>query len=172
MTNHPETVTVGQIERPFGVRGEVKVRSLSDVPGRIEGLGRVSLTGRNGQTLETSVTHVRRAGDRFILGLSGLTTPEEASLWRGGYLHTIRGAVPTLPDGHYYECDLIGLTVRTDEGRSIGILEEIWNLPGNPVFVLRQGEKELLIPAAKELVLAVDLPARMITVRMIDGLGA
>jgi 16S rRNA processing protein RimM len=67
---------------------------------------------------------------------------------------------------------LIGLTVRTDEGRSIGILEEIWNLPGNPVFVLRQGEKELLIPAAKELVLAVDLPARMITVRMIDGLGA
>ncbi|NJN37083.1 MAG: hypothetical protein HC794_08545 [Nitrospiraceae bacterium] len=38
-------MTVGQIERPFGVRGEVKVRPLSDVPGRIEGLGRVSLMG-------------------------------------------------------------------------------------------------------------------------------
>ncbi|MGE0470287.1 MAG: ribosome maturation factor RimM [Nitrospira sp.] len=172
MANQPETVTVGQIERPFGIRGEVKVRPLSDVPGRIEGLRRVSLMGRNGQTLETSVTHVRRAGARFILGLTGLTTPEEASLWRGGYIQTIRGTVPELPDGHYYECDLIGLAVRTDEGRSIGILEEIWNLPGNPVFVVRQEEKELLIPAAKELVVAVDLPARTMTVRMIDGLDA
>lgn len=170
MTNQRETVTVGQIERAFGVRGEVKVRPLSDVPGRFEGLRRVSLMGKNGQVLETGVTHVRRAGDRFILGLAGITTPEEASLWRGGYIQTIRGTVPALPDGHYYECDLIGLAVHTEEGRSIGTLEEIWNLPGNPVFVIRQGEKERLIPAAKDLVVAVDLPARRITVRMINGL--
>lgn len=172
MADQLETVTVGQIERPFGVRGEIKVRPLSDVPGRFEGLRRVSLMGRDGRTLETSVTHVRRAGAQFILGLTGLTTPEEASLWRGGYIQTIRGAVPDLPDGHYYECDLIGLTVYTEEGRTIGSLEEVWNLPGNPVFVVRQEEKELLIPAAKDLVLAVDLPARTMTVRMIDGLDA
>lgn len=170
MADQLETVTVGQIERPFGVRGEIKVRSLSDVPGRFESLRRVSLMGRDGRTLETSVTHVRRAGTRFILGLVGLTTPEEASLWRGGYIQTIRGAVPDLPDGHYYECDLIGLTVYTEEGRTIGRLEEIWNLPGNSVFVVRQEENELLIPATKDLVRTVDLPARAMTVRMIDGL--
>ena len=172
MADQLETVTVGQVERTFGVWGEVKVRPLSDVPGRFEGLRHVSLMGRNGQTFETSVTHVRRAGTRFILGLSGLTTPEEASLWRGGYIQTIRGSVPDLPDGHYYECDLIGLTVYTEKEQTIGRLEEIWNLPGNPVFVVRQEEKELLIPAAKDLVLAVDLPARTMTVRMIDGLDA
>lgn len=172
MADQLETVTVGQIERPFGVRGEVKVRPLSDVPGRFEGLKRVSLMGRDGRTLETSVTHVRRAGDRFILGLAGLTTPEEASLWRGGYIQTIRGVVPDLPDGQYYECDLIGLTVYTEEGRAIGRLEEVWNFPGNPVFVVRQEEKELLIPAAKDVVRAVNLPARTMTVRMIDGLDA
>jgi 16S rRNA processing protein RimM len=170
MADQLETVTVGQIERPFGVRGEIKVRPLSDVPGRFEGLRRVSLMGRDGRTLETSVTHVRRAGARFILGLAGLTTPEEASLWRGGYIRTIRGSVPDLPDGQYYECDLIGLTVHTEEGRTIGRVEEIWNFPGNPVFVVRQEEKELLIPAAKDLVRMVDLPARTMTVRMIDGL--
>lgn len=172
MADQPETVTVGQIERPFGVRGEVKVRPLSDVPGRLEGLKRVSLVGRDGRTLETSVTHVRRAGARFILGLSGLTTPEEASLWRGGYIQTIRGSVPSLPDGQYYECDLIGLSVRTEEGRAIGRLEEVWNVPENPIFVVRQAGKELLIPAAKDLVRAIDLSARTMTVRMIDGLDA
>lgn len=170
MVDQLETVTVGQIERPFGVCGEVKVRPLSDVPGRFEGLDRVSLVGRDGRTLETSVTHVRRAGDRFILRLTGLTTPEEASRWRGSYIQTIRGVVPDLRDGQYYECDLIGLTVYSEEGRTIGRVEEIWNLPGNPVFVVRREEKEILIPGAKELILAVDLCARTMTVRMIEGL--
>lgn len=171
MVNQLETVTVGQIERPFGVKGEVKVRPLSDVPGRFEGLRSVSLLARNGRTLETSVTHVRRVGAEFILGLTGLTTPEDASLWRGGFLRTIRGAVPGLPDGQYYECDLIGLAVYTEEGQAIGVLEEVWDLPGNPVLVIRQGTKEILIPAAKELVRTVDLTARKMIVRLIDGLG-
>lgn len=171
MVSQLDTVTVGMIERPFGVKGEVKVRPLSDVPGRFEGLRNVSLLARNGQTLDTSVTHVRRAGTGFILGLTGLTTPEAASLWRGGYIQTIRGSVPELPDGQYYECDLIGLTVYSEEGQLIGVLEEIWNLPVNPVFVVRQGAKEILIPAAKELVSAVDLATRKMTVRLIDGLG-
>lgn len=171
MVNQLETVTVGRIERPFGVKGEVKVRPLSDVPGRFEGLRSVSLLARNGQTLETSVTHVRRVGAEFILGLTGLTTPEDASLWRGGFIRTLRGSVPELPDGQYYECDLIGLAVSTEESQPIGVLEEIWDLPGNPLFVVRQGAKEILIPAAKELIRAVDLTARTMTVRLIDGLG-
>jgi 16S rRNA processing protein RimM len=172
MTDQPETVTVGRIERTFGVKGEVKVRPLSDVPGRLEGLTRVSLVATSGKTMETSVTHVRRAGAGFILGLTGLTTPEEAGLWRGGLIQTARGAVPALPDGQYYECDLIGLTVQTEGGQPIGVLEEILDVPGNPVFVVRQGTKEILIPAAKELVVAIDVTARMMTIHLIDGLCA
>lgn len=171
MVHQLETVTVGRIERPFGVKGEVKVRPLSDVPGRFEGLTAVSLRARNGRTLETSVSHVRRVGAEFILGLTGLTTPEDASIWRGGFIQTIRGAVPGLPDGQYYECDLIGLAVYTEEGQAIGILEEVWDLPGNPLFAIRQGAKEILIPAAKELVRVVNLTARKMIVRLIDGLG-
>ena len=171
MVSRLETVTVGLIERPFGIRGEVKVRPLSDVPGRFEGLKSVSLLARSGQTFETSVTHVRRVGAGFILGLTGVTTPEAASLWRGGFIRTVRGVVPELPDGQYYECDLIGLVVSTEEGRPIGVLEEILEVPGNPVFVVRQGAKEILIPAAKELVSTVDLTAGTMTVRLIDGLG-
>ncbi|MBL8038359.1 MAG: 16S rRNA processing protein RimM [Nitrospira sp.] len=170
MVNQLETVTVGRIERPFGVRGEVKVLSLSDVPGRLEGLTRVSLLAVNGQTLETGVTHVRRAGTRFILGLSAFSTPEEAGLWRGGLIRTVRGSVPELPAGQYYECDLVGLDVRTEAGESLGVVEAIWELPGNSVVVLRNGTKEVLIPAAKEFVVAVDLVARIMTVRLIDGL--
>jgi 16S rRNA processing protein RimM len=166
-----DRVTIGLIERPFGVRGEVKVRSLSDVPGRFESLRRVGLVAKGGKTWDTEVTHVRRAGAGYILGLAGITTPEEAGLWRGGLIQTTRGAVPVLPDGQYYECDLIGLAVYSDAGQSVGILDEILECSGNHVFVVRQGAKEILIPAAKELITTVDVEARRMTVRLIDGLS-
>lgn len=171
MVGQLETVTVGQIERPFGVKGEVKVRSLSDVPGRLEALTHVSVVGKQGQTMETAVTHVRRTGTGFIVGLAALTNPEDAGQWRGGLIQVPRGTAPALPDGQYYECDLVGLAVRTESGEPLGVLEQIWELPGNHVFVVRQGGKETLIPAAKELVAAVDLEHRVMTVRMIEGLG-
>lgn len=170
MVSALDTVTVGLVERPFGVKGEVKVRSLSDVPGRFETLTSVSLVAKDGRTMDTSVTHVRRAGERFIVGLAGLTTPEEAGLWRGSLIQAPRGIVPRLPAGQYYECDLVGLGVQTDQGLPIGVLEEIVELPGGHVFVVRQGAKETLIPAAKEWVTAVDLEHRLMTVRMIDGI--
>jgi 16S rRNA processing protein RimM len=170
MVSDLDTVTVGLVERPFGVRGEVKVRSLSDVPGRFETLTNVSLVAKDGKTLDTSVTHVRRAGERFIVRFAGLTTPEEAGLWRGSLIQAPRGIVPMLPTGQYYECDLVGLAVQTDQGLPIGVLDEIVELPGGHVFVVRQGAKETLIPAAKEWVTAVDLERRLMTVRMIDGI--
>lgn len=171
MVGQLDTVTVGRIERPFGVRGEVKVRSLSDVPGRFERLTAVSLVAQDGRTLTTTVTHVRRSGAGYIVSLAGLTTPEEAGRWRGGLIQVPRGTVPALPDGQYYACDLVGLAVQTEEGEPIGALEEIWEMPGNHVFVVRRDGKETLIPAAKDLVAAVDLERGIMIVRMIEGLG-
>jgi 16S rRNA processing protein RimM len=172
MAGQLDRVTVGRIERPFGVKGEVKVRSLSDVPGRFDSLTHVSLVAKNGKTMDTSVTHVRRTGKGFIVGLAGLATPEDADIWRDGLIQVLRGTVPALPDGQFYECDLVGLAVQTEEGQPIGVLEQIWELPGNHVFVVRQGDKEILVPAVKELVAAVDLERRVMTVHMIEGLGA
>ena len=165
-----ETVTVGQIGRPFGVKGQVKVRPLSDVPGRFDALTDVRLVAKDGRTLETHVTTVRHAGTELIVGFAGLTTPEEAKCWSGGLVQASRGTAPALPAGQYYECDLVGLAVQTDQGQPLGVLEEIWELPGNHVFVVRQGAKETLIPAAKQWVTGIDLDRRMMTVRMLSGM--
>jgi len=172
MVSELDIVTVGRIERPFGVKGEVKVRSLTDVPGRFEGLTDVSLVAKDGKSMDTRVASVRRAGTEFIVRFEGLTTPEEAGCWRGGLIQVARGVVPALPDGQYYECDLVGLEVQTEQGRSIGILEELWEVPAGHIFVVRQGGKETLIPAAKDWITHVDLDRKLMTVRLIDGMDA
>jgi len=170
MVSQLDTVTVAQIERAFGVKGEVKVRSLTDVPGRLEALTAVTVVGKDGRTLDTTVTHIRKTGTGFILGLAALTNPEDVAQWRGALIQVPRGLMPPLPHGQYYECDLIGLAVQTEQGEPIGVLDQIWESPGNHIFVVRQGAKETLIPAAKDVVANVDLEAGVMTVRMIEGL--
>ncbi|MCP9463646.1 MAG: ribosome maturation factor RimM [Nitrospira sp.] len=162
-----EMVAVGIIQRPFGVKGEVKVRSLSDVPTRWETLSQVSLVARDGTTWDTNVTTVRPAGAEFIVGLAGLTTPEAARSWCGGLIQATR--IPAvLPKDHYLECDLVGLFVHSDRGEVIGRVEEVWELPGHHVFVVRDGKRETLIPAAKTWVRHIDLENRIMIVHLLD----
>jgi len=163
-------VTIGRIERPFGVRGEFKVRSLSDVPGRLDQLKQVQVLEPTGQMVDRTVTHVRRAGLTYIMGLSGVTTPEEAGMLRGGLIQVPRCSPATLSEDVYFECDLIGMTVENERGDEIGVLETILEIPENHIFVVRNGTKEVLIPAAKSFVTSVDLARRRMIVRGIDDL--
>ena len=170
-TAQTDLVTIGKIERHFGVRGEFKVRSLTDVPGRLDHLKQVQVLETTGQMVERTVTHVRRAGSTYIMGLAGVTTPEEAGMLRGGLIQVPRVPASALSADVYFECDLIGMTVENERGGEIGVLETILEIPDNRVFVVRKGTEEVLIPAAKSFVTSVDLARCRMTVRGIDDLA-
>ncbi|NOT22601.1 MAG: 16S rRNA processing protein RimM [Nitrospiraceae bacterium] len=170
-TAEADLVTIGKIERPFGVRGEFKVRSLSDVPGRLEHLKQIHVLEPAGQMVDRTVTHVRRAGSTFIMGLAGVTTPEEAGMLRGGLIQVPRSPAGTLSADVYFECDLIGMTVENERGDEVGVVETILEIPDNRLFVVRKGTEEVLIPAAKSFVTSVDLVRRRMMVRGIEDLA-
>ena len=169
MVTTPELITIGKIERPFGVHGEVKVQSLSDVPGRFGQLQDVTLAIPDGPVLTTKVTHVRPGGRSYIVGFEAFSTREEAARFRGAWLQIPRTASPSLADGLYYEYDLIGMTVEDEEKNVLGTLEEIWESSGSHVFVVRRSRHELLIPAVRKVVAAVNISERVMTVRAGEG---
>lgn len=169
-TASADLVTIGKIERHFGVRGEFKVRLLSDVPGRFDHLKQVQVLAPTGELAGKTVTHVRRAGSTYIMGLAGVTTPEEAGALRGGLIQVPRASAATLAADVYFECDLIGMTVENERGDEVGVVETILEIPDNHVFVVRKGTEEVLIPAAKNFVTSVDLTRRRMLVRGIDDL--
>ncbi|HKT34949.1 MAG TPA: ribosome maturation factor RimM [Nitrospira sp.] len=170
MASSIEMVTIGKIERPFGVHGAVKVRSLSDRPGRFEQLRAVHLADSGGLTVDRMVRHVRRAGPSYIVEFEDVTTPEQAGVLRGALLQVPR-TVPSVSEGDaWYECDLIGMTVADEDGHELGSLETIWDLPAHKVFVVRRDGREVLIPAIKAFVRSIDVVQQRITVRLIEGL--
>jgi 16S rRNA processing protein RimM len=166
----PDMVTIGKVERPFGVHGAVKVRSLSDRPGRFEQLHEVRVAGERGQTIDRRVRSVRKAGPVYIVEFEGITTPEEARGIQGAMLQVPRGEASASPGEPLYECDLIGMTVVDETGRNLGRLDTIWKLPGHQVLVVKQEDREVLIPAVKEFVTGVDVAQGRMTVRTLEGM--
>lgn len=171
MQAQEDLVTIGRIERPFGVRGEFKVRSLTDVPGRLDHLTQVHILEQTGQMVDRTVTRVRRAGSAYIMGFAGVSTPEEAGTLRGGLIQVPRASAAALPADVYLECDLIGMTAENERGEVVGVIEAILEIPDNRVFVVRKGTEEVLIPAAKSFITSVDLARRKMMVRGIEDLA-
>ena len=164
-------VTIGRVLKPFGVKGEVQVESLTDVPGRFENLPTVTLVDRTGKTFNTAVTQARASGTKYLLKFSAFSSPEEAAAFRGALVQVPEDSVPPSPENQYYQFELIGLSVQDLNGKNLGALEEIMNLPQHPVFVVRQDEEEYLIPATHHIVTHVDLKAKLMTVAPIEEWG-
>ena len=159
-----ELVTIGKILRPFGVHGEVRVESLTDVPGRFESLPPVTLVMPTGESFETTITHVRKMGEAYAVRFSAFSTPEEAGPYRGAWVQMHPESVPPLPPAQYYHFELIGLEVHDETGRVLGTLEDILELPHQHLFVVRHKDEEHLIPAVRRMITHVDTDAGIMTV--------
>lgn len=159
-----EFVTVGKIVKPFGVRGQVRVLSLSDVPGRLENLREVRLETVSGQTLVTEVTDVQCEGRSYLLRFTAFSSPEEVGAFRGAWLKIPQSEVPPAPEGEHYQFELIGLTVKEESGEVLGVLEEVIETPAQHLFAIRGQGREFLLPALKRWIIKVDIPGQEMTV--------
>ena len=163
-------VTIGKIFATHGVRGEVKVKSYSDVPGRFERLRRVVVEGpTGGRTL--TVSRSRRTAKGYLLEFETIESLEAAKLLVGSVLQIPEERLAAPSDDRYYEYQLVGMEVQTEDGVYVGCLREIWPTPGNPVFLVEGPTGvEHLIPATKEIVQTVDLDRQRMVVRAVPGL--
>ena len=161
----PERLIVGRVLAPWGLKGHVKVENLSDNPTRFREGARYSIGER-----EYGCEEARRHGRNLVIRLEGFTTREEAAGLRGSLLEIPLGDAPSLPEGTYYHYQIIGLRVRTTDGRFLGEVVELLETGSNEVYVVRGPEGEVLIPAIADVVVALDLPGGQMTVEPLPGL--
>ena len=151
---------------PHGRDGGLKVRLLSDLPGRF-GLGRSLLLDHSAYV----ISGFRQTGpDSALLWLDGIRTRAQANPFTGEYIAASPDSDAVLEEGEYFHYQLIGMRVRTEEGEDLGEIREILETGSNDVYIIRDGGRELLIPATSQVVLAVDVVANAMLVRLPDGL--
>jgi len=145
-------VAVGWIAAPWGVRGDLKVQPLTDFPERFQRGAALWVRGRR-----IEVQRSRWSRGFVYLGLSGIDSRSAAEELRGTLLEVPESDLTPLPEGQYYRFQVIGLEVRTPEGRSLGRVAEILSTGSNDVYVVRGGPRELLVPAIEDVVKEVDI---------------
>ncbi|MEP0765641.1 MAG: 16S rRNA processing protein RimM [Fimbriimonadia bacterium] len=157
---------IGQIVAPFGLRGEAKVECLTDLPERYE-KGLRCWVGRHPSTAhEMRVDRVRWHKGRVLVKFQGVDRVEDVEPLRGMELFLPDSERADLPPGVYYDDDLIGLPVWTDDGRLLGSLEHIHHNAANDVYEVAG----ILIPVVKHVVTQIDLEGGRIVIHPIPGL--
>jgi len=160
---------VGSIVATHGLRGEVKVKPWCDSSDFLKQFDRLYLDP--GGTKSLRLRSVRRQGEMAILKFEGIDTVEEAMPYLKSVLYMDREKA-SLPDGHYYIQDIIGLeVVDIDSGEVYGTIADVFETGANDVYaVRREGRPDVLIPAIKDVVISVDLSEGRMKIRPLRGL--
>src|SRR5690606_29343211 len=106
-----------------------------------------------------------------IVLFEGITNPEDAALLRGATIEIDEAELPPLPEGEHYVHDLVGLTVVTTGGDTVGTVEDVLRTGSNDVYLVHApGGKEVPVPVLEGVVLDVDLEAGRVTIDPVAGL--
>lgn len=165
-----DLVLIGTVRRAHGVRGELLVTPHTDDPARFGLLREVYVALADGERRRVSVVGARVSSKGVLLRLSEVVDRDAAEALVGAELLIPREQCLPLPPDSYYEFELWGMEVRTTAGRVLGTLQEVVDFPANDVWVVRDQEREYLLPAVKEVIKMVDREERVIIIEPIAGL--
>jgi len=166
--DEPDFLLVGILRHPHGLKGEMLVSVMTDFPERIQP-GVTLLMGTDHKPV--TVAGVRQHNKGSLILFEEFQQREDlAGLQNQGLFVRVED-LPALPEGEYYQHQLLGLQVVSDEGRELGRLVEFIETGANDVLVVRPSEgKDILLPDIDEVVLEIDLEGKQITVHLLDGL--
>lgn len=161
---------IGIITSTHGLKGEVKVFPTTDDVKRFRRLKEVILdTGKERLTLE--VEGVKFFKQFVILKFQGIDDIGQVEKYRKASLLVTRQNAVRLNRDEYFVADLTGLRVQNEDGAEIGRLRDVMRTGANDVYVIDLTDgRELLLPAIKQCVLAVDLEAGFIKIHILEGL--
>lgn len=161
-------LAIGFLRRPHGVRGEIIMDLHTDFPERIRPGKKVYI----GEKHEAAAFEgVRVHGNGLLVKVRGYDTPEAAARFRNQWVYVKSDEVPPLPEGRYYQHELIGLNVVDENGNLLGSLTQILETGANDVYVVRNaGGREILLPAIPAVVLHINMDARVMKVHLLEGL--
>lgn len=172
-SSEPRYLLLGEVLRPHGLNGEVRIRVLTDYPERIPQLEQLYVADsiHAANPVAYQVEHMRMHKQYGLLKLKGINNRNQADLLRQlSIMVAIDDAVP-LEDGEFYLYQLIGLSVQTDTGETLGEITDWLETGANDVYIVKSPQYgEVLIPVTEETIVAYDFDQRVVIVKLPAGL--
>jgi len=162
-------IVLGKVIRPHGLSGLLRIHSYAASESAFLDAGKVFLRDTSGETNEYTITYVRPHKNIFLMKLRGLNNFEEAEKHKGADILIGKDAL-SRKEGEYFWYELIGLRVYLESGAFVGTLSGILPTGGHDIYVVKAGDKEVLIPAVQDIVKAIELEKGRMVVSDVEGL--
>lgn len=160
-------IKVGKIVNTHGVRGCIKVLSLTDELERFEELDYVYTEIDN---KKRKITDVWDRKGVLYLELEGINTMDDAIKLKESFISIDEDQLKELPKDTYYLFELEGLEVYSTEGEYIGKIKEVLQTGANDVYEVKGKTNTYYIPAIKDVVKDVNIKDKKVVINIIEGL--
>lgn len=165
-----ETILVGILSRPHGIRGEIKVDIHTDNPRRFDPGSELLLVPARGARRAVKVTGFRPVRGGGLITIEGCESREDAAELRGARLEVELSRVPEAPAGFYYQYELVGCRCFEAAHGEIGEVVDLVEDGGGHLLRVRSGEREVLVPFVEAFLERVDVAGGRIDLRLPPGL--
>jgi len=162
---------VGKIVNTHALQGEVRVISNSDFKEERFKQGAKLFIDYNGEYLPVEVKTHRTNKNFDLLKFVGIHHINDVEKYKGCEILVDARDLSELDDEEFYFYEIIGCVVKTIDGAVLGEIIDILQTGANDVWVVkRKGEKDVLIPYIEDVVKAVDIENKTVTVELLEGL--
>ena len=161
---------MGRFGKPRGVSGEINITPETDDPERFLDLDGVYVV-IEGQKKRLRFQSVALIGGRPVVKVEGYNGREEVSRLTNLSIEIPMTEARELPEGSYYQFDLVGCRVTGVDGVEYGMIEEVLLYPANDLYRIKSDEfGEILLPAVDRFIVKVDIDKKTIIIDPPDGL--
>lgn len=170
MNTRQALFAVGQITKAFGIKGEVVVRPMTASPERFKRLKRVFIGNAPDNVKEVAVEYAKVEDRGVRVRFHDLTDRTSVERFVGALLFVDERHLVGPKKGSHFIHDVVGLRVVDERQRALGVVKDVLRYPAQDVYVISQDGREWMIPAVKEFVRSIDVAAKTMKVRLIEGI--
>lgn len=164
---------IGKIVNTHGIRGELKILSQTDFPELrfAKGSKLLFISPQDERTIHATVEGAREHKGLFIVRFKEWDNINFVEQYKGWMIKVAEDDLADLDEDEYYYHEIIGCAVETADGEKLGEIKEILTPGANHVWVVKRPKgRDLLLPVIDEVVLKVDVKAKLVTVELMEGL--
>ncbi|UCG81025.1 MAG: 16S rRNA processing protein RimM [Desulfobacterales bacterium] len=165
-------IPIGKVVGTHGIKGYLKVSSYAESADSFSPGRQLALRRKGKPVVTFRIESARPHKHGILLALEGIAYLDAAKEWVGYDLCIDKTALPEPEKGTYYWHQVIGLEVLTLDDRCLGRVAAILPTGSNDVYVVRDGENEVLIPAIDSVVVDIDPIHGVLRVDLPEGLEA
>ncbi len=163
-------IAIARIARTRGNRGEVLADLYTDFPDRFNALVEVWLEFDSGQRQRMAIEDSWQHKGRFVFKFAGVDSISAAENYVGCWIVVPTDRAVELPEGTYFDHDLIGCSVQDTRGNQLGIVDSVLRIAGNSQLVVKDSKREYLIPAVESICIRISIEQKQITLDPPEGL--